>query len=289
MNEKQLKHVLGDVANRLVPASVDLWPAIRARLETGQKHSQKGNLRMNQNLERGRRLRLASAFLSVLLVVVTLLAVTPQGRALAQEALRFFNRAGSDTLPVQSWQQTPTPIPATATPEPGTPTSVPATSTPEPGTPTPDPSSILDTNLTVKEVEQLAGFSVREPAWLPGILAFSGASFEPGHHIARIFYIYADTNGLVLREEPIKSSDTCELCGLVGASAEVQTVQIGTASGEYVEGVWKLTDKGPVWEPDPYLKTLRWQADGMAYELVFMGPPDVVTKDDLIAIAASIK
>ncbi len=40
---------------------------------------------------------------------------------------------------------------------------------------------------------------------------------------------------------------------------------------------------------DPYLQTLRWQANGMAFELLYMGPPDSVTRADLIAIAESLK
>jgi hypothetical protein len=37
------------------------------------------------------------------------------------------------------------------------------------------------------------------------------------------------------------------------------------------------------------MKTLRWQANGMAFELMFMGPPDAVSKNDMIAVAASLK
>jgi hypothetical protein len=53
-----------------------------------------------------------------------------------------------------------------------------------------------------------------------------------------------------------------------------------------------LTDTGPVWESTPYLQTLRWQANGLAFELLYMGDPDEnlgVTKADMIAVAESIK
>jgi hypothetical protein len=39
---------------------------------------------------------------------------------------------------------------------------------------------------------------------------------------------------------------------------------------------------------DPYLKTMRWQANGIAFELGYMGPPDTLSKEDMIAIASSI-
>jgi hypothetical protein len=264
MNEEQINKVLGFLAEGLVPADTDLWPAIRKRFETGKSHLSHGDLFMNQSL--ARRYRLAFAFLLALLMVTALLFATPQGRAWAQEFLQFFTRAKTDSLPVQSWQLTPAQK-----------------------TTTPDPSSIIDANQPVAEVEQRAGYDILEPAWLPDILSFEGASFEPEHRIARLFYKYVDTNGLVLREEPFQPTDECELCGVVGASAAVEEVQIGQNKGEYVEGVWKLTESGPVWESDPYLKTLRWQSNGMAFELLYMGPPDSLTKADLIAIAESIK
>jgi hypothetical protein len=74
---------------------------------------------------------------------------------------------------------------------------------------------------------------------------------------------------------------------LVGASAPIQTVSLGNVSGEYSEGVWELTDNGPVWRNDEYLKTLRWQSNGMAFELIYMGTE--LERDDLVAIAAGIE
>jgi hypothetical protein len=204
------------------------------------------------------------------MVAIAMLVFTPQGRAWAQELIHFFTRAESDTLPVQSWQLTP--IPATESPDPG-----------------------FIFNQAVMNVGKQAGFDLLEPTWMPDILTFEGASYDPDHNIARTFYRYkgggADitTNGLVVRQEPFQTADNCELCGLVGATAAIETVQIGSITGEYVVGVWKLTDSGPVWESDPYMQTLRWQVDGMAFELSYMGNPPDVTKADLIAIAESMK
>ena len=91
---------------------------------------------------------------------------------------------------------------------------------------------------------------------------------------------------ILIKQQPVESPETCALCGLVGASASVQQVQINSVPGEYAEGVWELTDNGPVWRDDPYLKTLRWQKNGMAYELIYMG--DELGKEDLVEIAASM-
>lgn len=222
------------------------------------------------NTRRKFSLRLAAAIALVVLLFAAFFALTPQGRALAQEALQFFTRAESDQLPLQDWQLTPAPTP---------------------GTSTPDPASILDATASVQEVEQIAGFDVLVPSWIPDSLQFVGATIEEDKSIVRIFYQYVETNtnGLALRQQPIPVSEDCELCEMVGASAEVQTVSILGNAGEYVEGVWKLTDQGPIWESDPYMKTLRWQANGMAFELGFMGPPDVLSLEDLIEIAESLQ
>jgi hypothetical protein len=92
---------------------------------------------------------------------------------------------------------------------------------------------------------------------------------------------------LLIKQQPAKSIETCDLCGLVGGSASVEPLQIGDAPGEYALGVWELTENGPVWRDDPYLKTIRWQKDGMTYEMIYMGME--VEKEDLIAIAEGLQ
>jgi hypothetical protein len=264
MKDKQLEQVLKRLADGMVPSEMDMWPGIQTRFKKSKSYSQLGATSMHTQFEQKRRLRLATVLIGAVLILAALLVITPQGRALAQEFLQFFSRAETDTLPAQSEQLLPV-------------------------SSEPDPASILDANLEVLDVQEQAGFDVLEPAFLPQVLTFSGASIEPEHHIVRIFYREVETNGLVLRQESYQTSDDCELCGVVGDSAVIETVQIGNSMGEYVEGVWNLTDEGQVWVSDPYLKTMRWQANGLAFELMFMGSPDSVTREDMIAIAESLK
>jgi hypothetical protein len=215
-----------------------------------------------------RRRALAATGLT-LMVTLALLAFTPQGRAWAQELLNYFTRAASDTVPI-------TPLPQTTVQDPG-----------------------YVFNQAIAEVAQQAGFDVLEPAWLPmdpsgqQLLSFDGASIEEQKNIVRIFYRYTLggdglTDGLVLREQRFQIVDDCELCGMVGASAIVQTVSIGDGTGEYVEGVWKADDNGEwKWTPDPYVRTLRWQKGDLALEIQYFGQE--VEKADLLAIAESMK
>ncbi len=64
----------------------------------------------------------------------------------------------------------------------------------------------------------------------------------------------------------------------------MQTVKIGDVTGQYVEGMW---ENGWEWVPDPYIKRMRWQANGRAYEFYYTGME--ITKEDLIVMAESMK
>ena len=268
MNKNEMRTLLKDLTEQKAPAAqIDLWPAIQAHLPMSQPEPSRGTIMKTQS--QFRRWKPAYLLLSVILIGALFFAF-PQGRVWAQEFLQFFSRTQTDALPVQTWQLTPQPTLA-------------------PGTAMPDPESILEAKLSVKEVEDQSGFDVKEPTWLPEHLALVGATYDPQRFLVRIFYRLEESNGLVLKEEFYSSPDTCVLCNEVGASASVETVKIGNGTGEYVQGVWKLTENGPIWENDPYLQTLRWQADGAAYELLYMGSPDTLTKEDLVKIAGSLQ
>jgi hypothetical protein len=157
--------------------------------------------------------------------------------------------------------------------------------------------------LPVTEAESLAGFDVLEPTRVPEVLSLWGAAFESKEwtrkqNTVRIFYSFSsdqygpglESNGVVLTQQPVESIENCDICDFVGADANVEQVKIGAATGEYVVGVWKADGAGNwVWEYEPYLQTLRWQANGMAFELLYMGIPEAVTKADMIAMAESMK
>lgn len=158
---------------------------------------------------------------------------------------------------------------------------------------------------SVLQVEEEAGFNLSLPTLLPEKLTFTGARFEKDLGTAVVFYSYSNamTNGLQVSQQPYLKTGDCALCGfqtgdhaelssyapgkLVSSDAKVETVNLGASIGEYVEGVWKGTDKGWIWDSDPYLKRLRWQKDEMAYELSYFGME--LTKEDLIIIAGNIE
>jgi hypothetical protein len=142
--------------------------------------------------------------------------------------------------------------------------------------------------LTMDEVEKYAGYNVMEPVILPEGMTFLGGAFDPVLKMASLSIGYSESERIILvNQQTVESQETCTLCGVVGTSASVEAVQIHNMPGEYAEGVWELTNNGPVWRDEPLLKTLRWQKDGMAFEIIFMGTE--LEKDGLVAIAESMK
>jgi hypothetical protein len=165
-------------------------------------------------------------------------------------------------------------------------------------------------NLSLPQAEQQSGFKLILPSKLPDILSLIGATYESEGKIVTTFYLFdqkrwgPNTDGLSLRQQVAPNPKDCMLCGMlvgdgkleqddqlhmiVAPEAKVETVQIGTVSGKYVEGGWKGTDCcGWQWDPNPYFKTLRWWKNGMAFEITYMGM--AIEKSDMLKIAESMK
>ena len=163
--------------------------------------------------------------------------------------------------------------------------------------------------LTVVEAGKQAGFDIREPTLLPEFLLLEGAAYEEQDKIARVSYQSESArsqglmNGLFLSEQVALNPDDCKLCGIlvgdntamdkdpfhmiVSPKSNLETVQIGALTGQYVEGHWIRPDCcGWVWTAED-LKTLRWWKNGVAFELIELGTG--MTKADVIAIAESMK
>lgn len=266
MNKPNLKTILAELAEQAVPGTqIDLWPALQAQLLADAWNPEKGKKLMKNPTSPKNFIRWVALALLAVVIAFSVLLATPQGRAWAEGLLQFFTRAESDTLPLQPFQLTPLP---TLAPE----------STPE-----------TPFSLTVEQAQARAGYPVSLPAETKGH-NFYGAEYDPAR--AAVSLNYSDPeigfgNGFLITEQLLTASpEISPLQGVVGASAPVETVQIGKLEGEYVMGVWQLTDNGPVWDPTPSLQTLRWKTDTTFFELIYQG--EKLTKLDLIAIAESL-
>jgi hypothetical protein len=175
-----------------------------------------------------------------------------------------------------------------------------------------DPVAMLKTvyPLSVDQAAKESGLTLRQPASLPEVLTLLGARYDDGLKSVSILYLYdqkmgPNTDGLVLSQQAAPKSGTCGLCGFVrgdgfavdkygpgqviAQDARLEEIKLGQVSAWYVEGNWQNYTEccGWAWSPEPYSKRLRWQAEGMAYELFYMSTG--LTKEDLINIAKAIK
>ena len=123
MDDKNIRSILQDVLEEKIPsAQVRLWPAVKASLVAGKHRLSQQGEKMNST--KSQRMPRA-VFISMLIMgLLTLALITPQGQAFAQSILQFFIRSETDDLPVptsapMNWVElTATVPPATQTPIP---------------------------------------------------------------------------------------------------------------------------------------------------------------------------
>jgi hypothetical protein len=255
-------------------------------------HAEKKNIVQKNSLNSVTLKRFSLVGLTIIVIIAVSLLVSPSMRVIGQNLVQFFTKSDVNQIAL------PTATSTTVASEPTEFTTVSSLVTESKisaeEVATPDPKSILDAKNQVDEIQKLAQYKLMVPSWIPDNLVFSGASIEDSGQIVRIFYSLYDprqdffSNGLVFRQQPIPTTGDCELCTIVGADAFIQEVSISGTYGEFVEGTWKYTNEGVVWESDPLLKRMRWQVDEMAFELMFMGPADMLLIEDMVKIAESI-
>jgi len=179
---------------------------------------------------------------------------------------------------------------------------IPASATPES-----NESGLKDIfNLNISQAEELAGLKLVLPSRLPEFLSFLGAKYEPETKVVKVFYIWQEPymNGLTVSQQVVSGLDDCAICDIVegdsialgqengpmivGTDSNLETVEIGNGTGQYVTGVWKGTDCcGWVWDSEPFIQTLRWQINDRAFELQYAGSD--LGKVDLIAVAEGLR
>lgn len=270
MNDTILKTVMRTLMEERAPSSsIDLWPEIAARLPHPNPVMTVSDTRKDSGMTpdhtRLSPRRLAASLATLTLLAAMIFLATPSGQAFAADLLQFFGRAPTNSLATGTYQLE-APAPAGA-----------------------DPASILDAGASIADVAGQVDYHLMVPAWTPDDLPFNAASLDENNSISRLFYGQAERNSLVIRQEKVRTADECDLCGKVGADADVKVASVNGAHAEYAQGVWNLTEAGAEWLSDPYLQTLRWQADGMAYELIYMGQPDQMNLETLVRIAESMK
>jgi len=142
---------------------------------------------------------------------------------------------------------------------------------------------------TVEQIRSKMNFTVKEPASIPEGLYFIGATGGPDS--IQISYQFKDMSGSLQITEKRWTGNPSPQTDLVGASANVEQVQIGGLTGEYFKGIFVAADGDKVahWDPNFLgLETLRWVDDGISYTMEYSHPSTSLGKEGMAALAESM-
>lgn len=159
-----------------------------------------------------------------------------------------------------------------------------------------DPSNFL---LTIPEVQNQAGFKVKQITGLAEDFKLVGARFEPEYNAVIILY-QGNNYKLFLSQRP---SGAGEDVFSIGPDTPVSLIQIGDNQGEFVVGGWKAistqaisntnvtppqTSITATWDEHLPQYTLRWKSEGFSNEIRSIGEGSP-SQSDLIDLANRLK
>ena len=249
LDEKQLQELLEQAAPRTTGS-------LEKRLGSAPWSAQVAN----------RRRSIQWTALAVLMVSMVF-AATPQGRAFAQDFVsQFFTRTESDSY-YSPYEDVPF----------------------EDTTPFHEQCGIpIFPTCSVEEIRSLVDFEVKEIGAIPESMYYVGSTGGPD--FVELKYGYEDRrhgNLSVGIEAVGRPSDVGT--GIAAKSADIQAVQIGELPGEYYTGMLFQDEQGNVtWLPDDPTQVLRWEDGGSTYTLFYHSATIPLTKEDLIALAATM-
>src|SRR5262249_37076367 len=153
-------------------SQIRLWKSVKENLAR-EKHPQGETM----NTKQSRKFSRMTFAISLLVAMLAVAWITPQGRAFARNIFQFFIQADQDRYPLQTWQLTP-PV----------------------QTPFESPFK-----YSVSEVETLAGYDVFSPVEIPFGMVFIGASYDEKYHIVgQAFGQSAEYLELSLWQQPLE-------------------------------------------------------------------------------------
>lgn len=243
MNDKEIRSILQEALEEEIPSGqVNLWTAVKADLVAGKRHSfQQGDTMNTINTRQPRRLQRTAVALMVVVALLALAALTPQGRAFAQNVWQLFNRAESDTLPVPAALVMPPTDTAVAT--------------------APPPAPLI----SVAEASAQAGFPVAALPVAQSDFVLQGARVYGG--AVHVEYEARGGDGYLIISQ---SRDGYLQSDWDQIPAEVAVpVQIGELPGEFVAGMFVVYagETTATWNAEAPILRLRWVQDGVWVEM----------------------
>lgn len=265
-----------------LPGEIDLWPAIQARLATGNTFSPAMKPKMRANFSTIQTNRVIFIAMLTLVLALGMIAAIPQGRALASHVLRFFIPSQGDSFPLPPQDATPN---ITTTPT----FALPMLAGCE------DPSAAQTYRCAITRAEATLGFDVRELPSDPEGFTFINAFPDPHQSLVRL--TYARDGGELTITQVLATARPSAWEASWGAVPvdSIEKVQIHDVEGEYVRGMFVVksqTGTKAEWEPDAPVQRLRWREADRLFEISMYGLPgydDRIGKAWLIALAESLK
>lgn len=144
------------------------------------------------------------------------------------------------------------------------------------------PHQSTDGQYTVAEVEELAGFDVREPAYLPTGVSFDHATYQKSPypnvtlHFKIVHEVYGDMGVFfqIVQEPQTEASSNPTACGASGNDCEI--LQIDDMVVNY-----RLSTP---------TESLMWNMDGFSFQLLrTAGEPNKIYKDELLKVVGSME
>ncbi len=215
-----------------------------------------------------------------LALLVTVVAVTPPLRAFAQEVLGLIAQEPDNTLTVEERELL------------------------EEGFGDVEWVSIDPYASALEDMESALGFEIWTPRYLLPGYQFVEAAYSPTSELTMLMYRsqistdfdtgfnYWKQPNFTLVQQPVDQYGFL-LVNVVGASAEIEVVQIGNLQGEYVEGNWcGQSSAGPMeWCPNPSTRQLVWQQGEFIFSLSTDGDPEKVesmSKKEMVGTALNL-
>jgi hypothetical protein len=265
MDNKKIQSILQDALEEEIPSSqIKLWPAVKASLVAGERQLFQQGEKMN--ITKPYRIpRLAFATL-VIVVLLAIAFVTPQGRSLAQSVLQFFMRVESTTFPLQPSQV--------------------MTSEPDPSAPTAEPPMPL---ISVAEAEVQVGFDIAELPFVPDGFNYLGARLY-GNAVNIEYETQGHGGHLIIKQS--QGGFVQSEWDRVPAHAVIP-VKIGELDGEFAQGTFVVYagEISATWNPDAPILRLRWVKNDVWFEMTKFGDVEVIEYLDqagLIELAESL-
>lgn len=140
----------------------------------------------------------------------------------------------------------------------------------------PEANESTSTN-SILEIENMAGFDIKEPTYLPEQVFFDTATYE--NQIVTLYFNFGERGGFFhITQVPVnKAIPNPNACGV--SSDECETIQVGDIEVNY-------RVNPPMETPT---ETLMWEANGFSFQLFrTAGEPNKIYKDELIKVVQSM-